>query len=56
MLPRAVSATLLTLLLIATAGAVAMTGSSDHPSLPRVAGSEILGHTFSDYDTGNFLV
>ena len=33
-----------------------MPGSSDHSSFPRVAGAEILGFAFSDYDAGTFLM
>ncbi|MES9923051.1 MAG: OmpA family protein [Candidatus Thiodiazotropha endolucinida] len=47
---------LLSLILSTTYGyAGDMPGSSDHPQLPRVAGSEILGYDFNDYDAANFL-
>jgi len=32
-----------------------MTGSSDHPAFPRVAGSQIFGYAYSDFDAGNVL-
>lgn len=32
-----------------------MAGGRDHPSIPRVSGSEILGFAYSDYDVGTFL-
>ncbi len=37
------------------ARAADMPGAGDHPSIPRVAGSEILGYAHSDYDAGSFL-
>lgn len=43
------------LMVAAAAHAADMVGSSDHPSLPRVSGSEVLGYAFSDYDAGSFL-
>ncbi len=33
-----------------------MPGASDHPSIPRVTGSELVGYAQSEYDTGSFLV
>lgn len=32
-----------------------MSGSADHPGIPRVAGSEIYGYAHADYDAGNLL-
>lgn len=32
-----------------------MPGSADHPEIPRVAGSEIFGYAYADYDAGNLL-
>ncbi|MET0045940.1 MAG: hypothetical protein ABW100_20765, partial [Candidatus Thiodiazotropha sp. 6PLUC3] len=32
-----------------------MSGGRDHPELPRVAGAEILGFSYSEYDSANFL-
>ncbi len=32
-----------------------MPGSADHPDIPRVAGSEIYGYAYADYDAGNLL-
>lgn len=30
-------------------------GSADHPAIPRVAGAEIYGYAYSDYDAGTML-
>ena len=46
------------LLLVLWAGASAwadMPGSADHPQIPRVAGAEIFGYAFSEYDAGTML-
>ena len=32
-----------------------MAGSADHPAIPRVAGSEMLGYAQSEYDAANVL-
>ncbi len=32
-----------------------MPGSADHPGIPRVAGAEIYGYAFSEYDAGTLL-
>ncbi|MES9969967.1 MAG: OmpA family protein [Candidatus Thiodiazotropha sp.] len=32
-----------------------MKGSRDHPEIPRVAGSEILGYEYNEYDAANFI-
>ncbi|PVV22633.1 MAG: hypothetical protein B6D78_04750 [gamma proteobacterium symbiont of Ctena orbiculata] len=32
-----------------------MQGSRDHPEIPRVAGSEIIGFEYNEYDAANFL-
>lgn len=44
------------LLLAGLAQAADMTGSADHPSIPRVAGSEIAGYAHSEYDAANMLL
>ena len=45
------------LLLLFAAGSVQadMVGSADHPEIPRVAGSEIIGYARSEYDVGTLL-
>ncbi|MES9827441.1 MAG: OmpA family protein [Candidatus Thiodiazotropha sp.] len=47
---------LLSMILFTTFGYAAdMPGSRDHPELPRVTGSEILGFEYNEYDAANFL-
>ncbi len=38
-----------------SAQAADMPGSADHPAIPRVAGAEIRGYAYSDYDAANLL-
>ncbi len=42
-------------LLTALTAQADMDGSADHPDIPRVAGAEILGYAYSDYDGATLL-
>jgi outer membrane protein OmpA-like peptidoglycan-associated protein len=42
-------------MLVAQISQADMTGSADHPDIPRIAGAEIYGYAYADYDAGNLL-